>query len=556
MTERIVGKPSLAIRAISVVAGAALAFSLGAMAPMTAMAADDPTYSVTVTDPQGTNVDAHQYKIYQIVTGTVGAASSAGAAATDSGGHHFIENSLENPKWGSSTPTSIGTAGSALSTTEYATFYQAVQSMITSLDSGSGEHNSKNEAVENFLNTYVDTAKPADTKTSSGGQAKFEGLQPGYYLVTDGDTSGADYNASTVHILKVVGSNVTVSAKSALPTLAKTVLEGNAEGAVADACFGEAVTYKLTFTLPSNVAEYQNYVVSISDQMSTGLVFDEVTTAVLDTTDIKADITKPQAGATGDISFGYTIANPTAAMAGKQIVITYKAHMNAQATLATAGNPNTATATYSNNPYGEGTGATKPVVAKVHAFGLDVTKYDDANNPLSGVTFELFKSGQTSGIAFVSEGSGTYHVATAEEIADGNTTTVTSLANGTDGKLHLKGLDSGTYTLKETHAPDGYDIEDPETTVVIAAEFSGTDQTTSSLTATVNDNTHASVDSSYEQTAATNGVVGVKVTNPKQLDMPITGEQGLMIVTIVGVALVAVSGGSMLRNRRRDSDEA
>ena len=544
MIGKTMGKQSLAARLVSIVACAALAFSMGALAPLTAMA--DDTYSVTVTDPQGTNAAAHQYKIYQIVTGTVGAASSAGAAATDNGGHQFIENSLENPAWGSSTKT--GTAGTALSPTEYATFYSDVQTMSNAIDTG--EHNSKNAAVETFLNKYVDLTKPADTQSSSNGQAVFSGLQPGYYLVTDGDTTAADYNVSTVHILKVVGQNVTVASKSSLPSFTKTVVEGNNEGTVADACFGEAVTYNLKFTLPTTVTDYENYVISIADTMSTGLVFDQVTSATLGTTDISEGITKPAAGATGDLTFGYTIANPTSAMAGQVVTITYTAHMNGDAVLVDDGNPNTAEATYSNNPYGEGTGKTPSSTTTVHAYQLDVNKLDDANNPLSGVTFELYKSGSTDKISFVQESAGVYHVASTGEQG-----AVTSLANGSDGKLHLKGLDAGSYNLKETDAPDGYDIKDAETTVTITAAY-GTDQATTSLAATVADNTYASVDSSYATDAVETGIVGVKVENPKQLDMPITGEQGLMIVTVIGVALVAISGGSMLRNRRRDSEEA
>lgn len=78
-------------------------------------------------------------------------------------------------------------------------------------------------------------------------------------------------------------------------------------------------------------------------------------------------------------------------------------------------------------------------------------KVDEEGQPLSGVTFTLYKKGGEDSLGEFSTGS-TY------TYASGNTNTV---ENGADGILIIQGLPWGEYYLKETKA-DGYEI--PETT--------------------------------------------------------------------------------------------
>ena len=114
-----------------------------------------------------------------------------------------------------------------------------------------------------------------------------------------------------------------------------------------------------------------------------------------------------------------------------KLVVTYDAQLNASATIGEAGNVNTASLTYSNNPYDA---APKKIVvdkATVYTFGIEVAKVAKGTKTgLRGAVFELKLKDTTQKIGFTGSG-GAYTKA-----ADGTA----ALTTGTDGKLTLEGL--------------------------------------------------------------------------------------------------------------------
>ena len=97
----------------------------------------------------------------------------------------------------------------------------------------------------------------------------------------------------------------------------------------------------------------------------------------------------------------------------------------------------------------------------------------------------------------------------------GNKTYTATTANG--GKATFAGLEKGTYTLKETVAPNGYNLNTTEYTVTI-----GDNGTITSA--------------QYDAT-----LKGVKIGDTPVV-MPATGGNGTMIFTIVGASLIACAG--------------
>ena len=97
---------------------------------------------------------------------------------------------------------------------------------------------------------------------------------------------------------------------------------------------------------------------------------------------------------------------------------------------------------------------------------------------------------------------------------------------------------TGTYYLKETKAPDGYELLDELIKVVIK-----------------DDNEDGIVDDAGDKLdkSANTNIVYKTVVNRKPPIMPITGGMGTVIFSIVGIVLVA--GGIMLitgyQRRRR-----
>ena len=108
------------------------------------------------------------------------------------------------------------------------------------------------------------------------------------------------------------------------------------------------------------------------------------------------------------------------------------------------------------------------------------------------------------------------------------------IVSGTNGKVLVKGLDAGTYYLRETKAPEGYNKLLSDITVVIKADY---DVKTGKLTS-------YSVDYTYNG-KTTNGVAitnktdspEVAVENKTGAQLPSTGSKGALMVTLAGIVL-------------------
>lgn len=220
--------------------------------------------------------------------------------------------------------------------------------------------------------------------------------------------------------------------------------------------------------------------------------------------------------------------------AGSTIIITYDAYLDDAATLASAVT-NTAMLTYSYEGNAAATGDTTS--ASVYAYGIDLTKtFKGADAYQVGAKFTLYTDADCTISVGVTGTAGTYWVTsdtttTEMEVArDGDGT------DGTDGALTLKGLAAGTYYLKETAAPDGYNqLQEPIKIVVSPGSGADLDAQLAASTATVND----------ADATITDGLVQLSVENAKSGDiwglLPATGEAGTILFVAVGIGLVCVT---------------
>lgn len=124
-------------------------------------------------------------------------------------------------------------------------------------------------------------------------------------------------------------------------------------------------------------------------------------------------------------------------------------------------------------------------------------------------------------------------MATPEEIAtEGFKSDV--IVSGTNGKVLVKGLEAGTYYLRETKAPEGYNKLLSDIKVEIKPVY---DKTTGKLTS-------YSVDYTYNG-KTTNGAAitnktdspEVAVENKTGAQLPSTGSKGALMVTLAGIVL-------------------
>lgn len=317
----------------------------------------------------------------------------------------------------------------------------------------------------------------------------------------------------------------------------------------------DEITYRLTVYVPSNVAELGTF--TIRDLPQTGIT-DSTSCTVTYGDTREACVTSLDAGKftvetiPADTSNGQGFAlklttDGKAAVAGKYIQIEYAAHMNANAVIAGNGNGNTATLTYSK--YIGVTDTTTYAItdeARVYTYQYQITKRKDSTtgDVAGGVEFNLLYSETGTPVEVYKETDGVYHLwLTSDTDATKKTTT---LATKADGTILIKGLENGTYYLKETKTIEGYNLLsapfqiqlnvtetttwNPGNWATNATQFTATGRTVKTYLST-----------SYNVTDAKGTST---IINKKGFVLPQTGGMGYLLFCAVGIALIG--GGAML----------
>lgn len=381
--------------------------------------------------------------------------------------------------------------------------------------------------------------------------ATFTNLDYGYYVVAVPGATVADTNSQYAALVRVHSTSVDAEIKGALPTVDKKVQVNGTGKDATDAKIGDTLTFTLTSTIP-DMSAYNTYTFNFKDTLSKGLTFGQVTSVKVGDTTLTKDTDYTVTTAPADS--GKTLL--TVAMkdfktkqqanAGKTITVTYTATLNKDAVVGGAGNVNSATIQYSNNPSTNGTGESEPSKVRVFTYGFTVDKYtgdkyDNTATRLAGAEFTLAHKGGTA-ISFVKVAdsatqNAVYRVAKADEA--GATTTITTPANG---KVDFRGLENGEYTLTETKAPAGYNKLASAIGVKVDGQNNGTD-TTHATVVIKYDNNNGSV---YDQTAS-NGVIPVQ--NKPGVVLPGTGGMGTIAFTVIGVLVIALGVAWTLKRK-------
>lgn len=408
----------------------------------------------------------------------------------------------------------------------------------------------------------------AATETLGSGTAIT--LESGYWLfVTNSNsTQNAVDNAGTSPIFAVVGGDaLTITPKTGTPTVNKTIKNDQTGeyGKVADSQVGQVVEYELAGTVASNIATYSTYSYTFTDKLSAGI---ELTS----TDDVK--VTIDGTDVTAKATIGYADNNLTVAFdndnlfdakgginANSKVTVAYKAKLTSAAVIGGAGNPNTVTLTYSNNPNTDSKGTSTPSTARDYAFKLHLVNSDKATNQkLAGAKFTIQATGADD-----AESKNLYVQADGTLGPDAH-----EFKTGADGTFDVAGLDAGTYTVTEvavpsaTGSPDvAYKPLSSSFTFTIVPEYNADTQALTNLGLTVagNANAIAGLDTSDNNTLdaddgsavnTANGMVNVTVANEKAIKLPLTGEQGIALVMGAGLVIVAVSAVSLSRRRREE----
>ena len=536
---------------------------------MTAFAADAPKGTLTVNN----TVAGKTLDLYQIFTATKNGDNVA--YTLNSAYEGFFQSKISD----ASTLT-----GEALSEKAYAYVKDQVGT-----DGSNGAAFAKD--IMGWILGNTTTVEATHTTATTGADTTvISGLAYGYYVVyplgaTDTSTApGNETVKSVASLVSVTGDDATVNMKSNYPTVDKKIIpaqsgSGITVGAIVDASWdgshqmelddennpedtiaphsesdekkagdfgiGDTVTYQLTSKVP-DMTGYNSYTFKFSDTLSKGLDLKEVLSVKVGNTTLTA-----KKSGTNTYALAYDQAKRTLTVTlndfytsyknrtGETITVVYTATLNKDAVIGMNPNTNKAVVEYSNDPTTGGTGTSEPSIVDVHTFDFTIFKYylkNETKTALANAEFELYKAnGEVAGakvnIKKVEEGK--YRVATPEEIAtEGFKSDV--IVSGTNGKVLVKGLDAGTYYLRETKAPEGYNKLLSDIKVEIKPVY---DETTGKLTS-------YSVDYTYNG-KTTNGAAitnktdspEVAVENKTGAQLPSTGSKGALMVTLAGIVL-------------------
>lgn len=370
----------------------------------------------------------------------------------------------------------------------------------------------------------------AETATGADDKATFTDLPFGYYVIED----TANEKPVSALMLRTTSKEVTIKADK--PSIEKKIDEDSDYATANDrvdannAAIGDDVSYVLTSKVPA-MEGYDSYSYVVTDTFSTGLTYNDDVAITIDGTALTkdTDYTATYDAATQKLTITFVDFIENAELAGKDIVITYSAKINADAVVGETGNPNTVSLEYSNNPQDSTSKENTPDdIVITYTTKVSVNKVDKDGNALAGATFELQKKGDDDNYA---------------KVAD-------AVLNDAGTTFTWSGLEAGDYKLVETDAPAGYNTaEDIYFTIActVPGEVDAATDT-ADWTLTVAEGSDATF---TEET----GTFSTNVVNLTGGLLPETGGIGTTIFYIVGIVLV-LGAAVLLITKKRMSCEA
>ena len=565
------------IARLAVTAGLTAALSFGGvMAPVTMAFADGATTStnsITINKSSNNGIANGnvKYKAYRIFKADV-------VDGTDRSGKvvsniDWASSKAQNAVLGylSTVPGSgIDSSSSAQDAAKYLTDNAEGTGETTPIENSNLFNGLAKEVVKNVDQTGSsftagDVFKPQD----GSGNA----LQGYYLFVTDESTLSTDQkrekNTGTSPIFAVVGDTlVTVNEKTSIPTVEKKIKndDGSDWADKADSQMGQKVEYKLTGTVASNIATFDTYHYEFSDKLSDGLTADDSSVIVKIGDKILLPNTTPGAKTGYDVSIDkatntLTVKFADLKTAAKQasaaldgssnVVVTYTAMLDpmkaTNVTVGDTGNDNAVKLIYSNNPMSGGTGESVSDTVRDYTYALELIKQDaDSDNT------------KIDNVEFTIQATSPDDVNSKDMYVGSEGTLVNKAykfktANG--GKINVKGLDAGTYTVHEVEGSNpGYNtLEDFTFTIkpegLNKDEGVALDENTAVNTLKV---TVQKPDSATMVTPSVDGgTVTLTVKNKKGSNLPLTGLNGVTFTWIAGGAVLVIGVAHLIRSRKQ-----
>lgn len=433
-------------------------------------------YHITL-DSNSTDITGHPFKAYQIFTGMLDGKTLSdiqwGSGLTDAG-KTAVLTALELTGVNAADSDSAAKASEALL---YETDAKAVRAALMANIAANMQ---SGIAINNF---------PATLE------------KPGYYMFVDEYQAGDDETDFIIaaSLLKVVG-DVQIKQKNDKPTPDKNIVFPNGDPTKeTSADIGKEINFEVTAKIVS-MDEYINYEYEFADTMTAGLTLKPETIKVY-----ANDAVVPEDSDNNDT--GYTLTTDTNGFTVKLLMkensvqkvpyskeqyikIKYTAVVNENAVTV---NYNHVTLSYSNNPNNSDKGTSLPVenkvfTGKITGVKVDGDAYDTKNpagtteptldevTPLADAKFVICK--KVSAVEYFYSWDATNKKVNWVDAIEN----ASEISSDDAGEFKFNGLADGTYCLRETKAPNGYN------TLAGDVEFTVTQGETKTAVIVIHDN--------------------------------------------------------------------
>ncbi|MDO4399428.1 MAG: isopeptide-forming domain-containing fimbrial protein [Coriobacteriia bacterium] len=446
---------------------------------------------------------------------------------------------------------------------------------------------------------HVSSESMSATDDGSGTYiATFTGEQGYYLFITDDGSlsateSGDEAGTSPIWV-PLGGTTTRIDEKTAVPTLKKEVREDATEeyGIIADASNGQDLSYRLTTEMPDNIKAFDTYFLKFTDTLPTGMKLSGDNTSSVRVTlaytrngnNYTTDIT-----AADQVSIGYSNGNELVIAISDlkaahpeldkstKVIVDYQAHLTSEASIGSGGNLNSAVLTYAanpvtctagrgswNDPDPEGTTSTLEGAHRTRTctWQIDLNKKDkQTGTALSGAKYTLQASSPQTidGITGPTDSPSIGKYLQADGSLGDRAYEFTT---NDSGQFTVPRIDSGTYTIRETKAPSGYETQDADIVLVIATTTNGTTGEVEGWQIRTQGGEGVKVHTSdivtgIDETVTdlASGVVSITTSDDKKVVLPITGLEGTAAVVGFASFVFAVSLLGLYRSRRDDVEQ-
>ena len=365
------------------------------------------------------------------------------------------------------------------------------------------------------------------SKVAASSTVTFDNLPLGWYLVVSDLTNDAICSIDTT------AKEVTIKEKNGVPTVTKEVEYASGSwGQGNDGNVGDTVNFQTTIYVTDG--NPTNYV--LHDEMSNGLDFKEDTIVVKKNDERFTDYTvvTPTDNCTFEIKF-----NENSLHTNDKVVVTYSATINSNAVVGTAGNENETWLKYGNN------GETTHGHTKTYTWKFNILKYftdsNDDKKYLANVEFVLYRKNADDKAEYAKFDSNNKLTGWTENESEAGKLTTNANSNVT-----VKGLDKGTYFLKETATPVGFN----GLTSDVEVQIDSSCNTLSGATYTVK---YKMANANDEDFTDTDDEKVVPIENNRGTTLPGTGGIGTTIFYVIGGGLMAAAAILLITKKRMEN---